>query len=99
MKCRECSSCCRGVWASEPETYVCLGADRQFAIVDRDAECVAYLYSNAPTEEECWYCNNIQLLYGAFRGRGRHCSMNTYNKVAFNYCPMCGKKLTKENEQ
>ena len=42
MKCRECSSCQKGYWASNPEAYVCIGVKEPFEIMDVNAECTEY---------------------------------------------------------
>lgn len=39
MKCKECSSCYKGFWASSPETYVCISVNSPFVIEDVNSEC------------------------------------------------------------
>lgn len=98
MKCRECSSCQKGFWASEPESYVCIGVKEPFVITNLDAECPAYPDSRT---KHCKYCDQMDKLYGDFHGLHivddiHNLCMHTSNEPLFNYCPMCGRKLIKE---
>lgn len=46
MKCRECNSCTKGYFASQPESYVCIGVKHPFVIEDVDHECTEYPEKN-----------------------------------------------------
>ena len=42
MKCRDCTSCKKGWFSSNPDEYVCIGVKEPFAINDINAECTEY---------------------------------------------------------
>lgn len=42
MKCRECSGCYKGYFASQPESYVCISVREPFVIDNINAECPEY---------------------------------------------------------
>ena len=48
MKCRECSSCYKGYWASAPEAYACVDVKEPFEIIDINAECIKHQYEPLP---------------------------------------------------
>jgi hypothetical protein len=100
MKCRECDACIKGFWASQPESYICIGVPEPFVVTNRDAECPAYPKNRGT--KVCKYCDKMDELYGDFRGLSvvddmHTLRLQTYDRPRFNYCPMCGRKLTKEN--
>ena len=39
MKCCECSSCAKGWFESQPDSYVCIGVPEPFVISDVNSEC------------------------------------------------------------
>ena len=42
MKCCECSSCAKGWFESQPDSYVCIGVPEPFVISDVNSECTEY---------------------------------------------------------
>ena len=42
MKCRDCTSCKKGWFLSNPDEYVCIGVKQPFVIYDINAECTEY---------------------------------------------------------
>lgn len=42
MKCRDCSACHKGFFASKPEAYVCIGVPEPFVIDDINVKCTEY---------------------------------------------------------
>ena len=42
MKCRDCTSCKKGWFSSNPNEYICIGVKEPFAINDINAECTEY---------------------------------------------------------
>ena len=42
MKCKECSCCYKGYFASKPNAYVCIGVKEPFVIDNIDSECTEY---------------------------------------------------------
>ena len=58
MKCKDCNSCKKGFFKSEPEAYVCIGVKEPFVVHDVNVECTEYpeknktsvIYTIAPVE-------------------------------------------------
>ena len=51
MKCRECGSCYKGFWASQPESYVCVESEEPFEILDINMECSKPSNSEQPNNK------------------------------------------------
>ena len=83
MKCRECSSCYKGYWASAPEAHACIEAKKPFEIIDVDAECVKHQYE--PPKHGYWEIN--------CDGYYPYCTVCGYepnrDKLT-EICPQCG---------
>ena len=46
MKCCECSSCAKGWFESQPDSYVCIGVPEPFVIDDINVKCTEYPEKN-----------------------------------------------------
>lgn len=42
MKCKDCNACKKGLWASKPDAYICIGVKEPFEILDIEQECTEY---------------------------------------------------------
>lgn len=42
MKCKNCSSCRKGFFKSQPDKYVCIGVKEPFVINNVDSHCTEY---------------------------------------------------------
>ena len=42
MKCKQCTACRKGYFASKPNAYVCIGVKEPFIISDINVECTEY---------------------------------------------------------
>lgn len=56
MKCRECSCCHKGYWASSPDVYVCTGVKEPFEIYDINQECSEYPEREESSLKSCPFC-------------------------------------------
>lgn len=56
MKCKECRSCYKGYFASQPDTYVCIGVKEPFAIFDINQECPEYPEKRESSLKSCPFC-------------------------------------------
>lgn len=46
MKCKECDSCRRGFFKSQPDAYVCIGVKNPFVIENINHDCTEYPEKN-----------------------------------------------------
>jgi hypothetical protein len=51
MKCKDCESCKKGWFKSEPEKHVCIGVKHPFVIEDINKECSQYKRLDIQTAE------------------------------------------------
>jgi hypothetical protein len=51
MKCKDCRSCKKGWFKSEPDQYVCIGVKHPFVISDINKECTEYQWGDIVTAE------------------------------------------------
>ena len=58
MKCRDCTSCKKGWFSSNPNEYVCIGVKEPFTINDINAECTEYKDTRDMTAKE-YVCKNF----------------------------------------
>ena len=58
MKCRDCTSCKKGWFLSNPDEYVCIGVKEPFTINDINAECTEYKDKRDMTAKE-YVCKNF----------------------------------------
>ena len=49
MKCKDCDSCKKGFWESNPEAYICIAVKEPFEIADINNECTEYPEKNKET--------------------------------------------------
>lgn len=49
MKCKDCSACHKGFFASKPEAYVYIGVPEPFVIDDINVDCTEYPGKNKIT--------------------------------------------------
>lgn len=68
MKCKNCTSCKKGYYKSNPNAYVCISACRPFFIQDIDKECSVY----KDLEPELWSWNEMDdeiWIHGTFHSK------------------------------
>ena len=66
MKCKDCNSCCKGYFKSQPDKYVCIGVKEPFVIEDINNECTEYLEKNRESK------NNVHI---------KHISLNVSEEI------------------
>ena len=79
MKCRECSGCYKGYWASAPEAYACVNAKEPFEIVNINDECVRHGHWNISFDGYYPYCSE--------------CGYQPDRNEDMDYCLKCGCKM------
>lgn len=90
MKCRDCSACYKGFFASKSEAYVCIGVPEPFVIDDINVECTEYPSAVLPLKQEVYM---KQYLYVDDTGIYAPCEEYAQEGTASNYKLVISKEM------
>lgn len=86
MKCRECSNCYKGYWASAPEAYICVDVKEPFEIIDINVECIKHQY-------EPEKCSHWEISFDGYYPYCAECGYRPGRGKLADHCPECGSRM------